>query len=133
MCSAEELRQSQVIQMAGAPVDAVKTDKQQHADHVAEVLRTEVQGLTIELQQAKQAAAERETAASRQLDTVQAALRAAEIERDDLHVQYLQAMKQTEALLEDKLQLEVRGGPAHMHVLPWTACLGLFRRRSMAR
>ena len=118
-CSAEEVRQSQVLSMAGGGDSAVaaegsggiapvKTELQRQAEHVADVLRTEVEGLTIQLQQAKQGAAEREAAASRQLDHVQAALRAAEIERDDLHVQYLEAMKQTEALVEDKLQLQVR-------------------------
>lgn len=88
-------------------VTPVKTELQRQAEHVVDVLRAEVEGLTIQLQQAKQSAAEREAAASKQLDTVQGALRAAEIERDDLHVQYLEAMKQTEALLEVKLQLQV--------------------------
>eukprot|EP00892_Ulva_mutabilis_P001652 jgi/Ulvmu1/11488/UM077_0037.1 len=120
---AEELRQSQVISTSAGPAtpadanggrDAApaKLEAQQQAEHVVDVLRTEVQALTIQLQQAQTEAAASREAASKQLDSVQAALRAAEIERDDLHVQYLDAMKQTEALLEDKLQLQTSLGSA---------------------
>lgn len=151
LCRAEELRQSQVMEGGAGQAGArggdggepPASEAQQQAEHVVDVLRTEVKALTIELEQTQADAERRQDRVQKELDGVQASLRAAEIERDDMHVQYLEAMKQMEALLEDKLQLKVcglcglpvvvgaRGGrPEGLAALP--AALPLDPRRCMS-
>jgi hypothetical protein len=116
-CRAEELRQSQLLSLStsvastgaggadGAhPLQAELAQR----EHVIDVLRTEVQAGSVRLGEAVAAAASRERELTRDLDDARAGLRAAEIERDDMHVQALDALKEVERLNEDCVALQAR-------------------------
>ena len=117
VCRQEELRQSQVRGGSAGPatppeggcgdVSARTTEVRQQSEREVDMLRTEVEGLTMELEHTKADAERVRDQVKQELGVLQASLRAAEIERDEMHVQYLDAMKQGEALLEDKIQLKV--------------------------
>jgi hypothetical protein len=110
---AEELRQNTILSFTEGPQGPGTPEAdvpQKQAQHVIDILRTELQALNVKVQEQDELFARKDRDLKGRLDKALAELRAAEIKRDDMHVKCIEAVRGIEQLTEDKLQLQV-----HLH------------------